>query len=81
MLEIGRKIRIISFTAGLMLGILGTASMFFLSIMKIIGSITIPWFAGFTTLSAIGTGLWLLLFAWIFSLITFVFILYFKANS
>ena len=79
MLEIGRKIRIISFTAGLMLGILGIASMFFLSIMKIIGSITIPWFAGLTTLSAVGTGLWLVFLAWIFFLITFV--LYLRANS
>lgn len=31
-----------------------------LSILKIAGAIVMPWFAGLTTLSAIGTGLWLL---------------------
>ena len=68
-----------SLLLGLLLGIFGIASMLVLSIMKIMGSVTVPWFAGLTTLSAVGTGLWLVFLAWIFFLITFV--LYLRTNS
>ena len=37
-----------------------------LSILKLVGLVSIPWFAGLTTASAIGTGLWMLGFGLVF---------------